>query len=43
MALTFMWGLWPGTYELCVTDVTAEGYVYDPDQNLETCDTITLP
>ena len=43
MAVTPMWGFWPGTYQLCVTDVTAEGYVYDPDQNLETCETIALP
>ena len=32
----------PGTYQLCVTNVTKEGYVYDPDQNWETCDTITV-
>jgi hypothetical protein len=29
-----------GLYELCVTAVQAEGHVYDPDQNRETCDTI---
>lgn len=32
-----------GAFELCVTDVTAAGYLYDPSQNGETCDTLTLP
>lgn len=32
-----------GRYWLCVVDVTADGYLYDPDQNLETCDTIAVP
>ena len=34
---------WSGTYELCVTDVTAGGYVYDPSQNLEDCAEVTVP
>ena len=34
---------WSGTYDLCVTDVSAAGYVYDPNMNFETCDSITLP
>jgi len=32
-----------GTYEFCVTNVVKSGYIYDPAQNLETCDTITVP
>jgi hypothetical protein len=32
-----------GVYEFCVTDVVKAGFVYDPAQNLETCDTITVP
>jgi formylglycine-generating enzyme required for sulfatase activity len=43
LAFPIMVGYWSGTYELCVTNVTAPGYVYDPSMNLETCDTITLP
>jgi hypothetical protein len=29
-----------GTYELCVDNVTAAGYMYDPGMNWETCDSI---
>ncbi len=32
-----------GVYQICVTDVTKDGYVYDPTQNEETCDTLTVP
>jgi hypothetical protein len=32
-----------GTYEFCVTNVVKAGYLYDPAQNIETCDTITVP
>jgi len=43
VAVPFTLGSWPGSYQLCVTDVTAPGYLYDPSMNLETCDSITLP
>ncbi len=33
----------PGGYQICVTDVAKSGYTYDPNQNVETCDTITVP
>ncbi len=32
-----------GTYTLCVDNVTAAGYVYDPGMNWETCDSIVYP
>jgi len=32
-----------GTHQLCVTNVVKSGYVYDPSQNAETCDTVTIP
>jgi len=32
-----------GEYELCVTNVVASGYTYDPDQNIETCETVVVP
>jgi hypothetical protein len=32
-----------GVYEFCVTDVEKAGYVYDPDQNGETCDQLSVP
>ncbi len=32
-----------GAYQFCVTDVSLAGYVYDPSQNVETCDSITFP
>jgi hypothetical protein len=32
-----------GTWQLCVTDILKEGYTYDPSQNVETCDSITIP
>ena len=32
-----------GTWTFCVTDVVKEGYAYDPSQNVETCDSLTLP
>jgi subtilisin family serine protease len=32
-----------GVFGLCVTDVTKPGWIYDPDQNGETCDSLTVP
>ncbi len=32
-----------GIFEICVTDVTKEGYLYDPSQNRETCDSLAVP
>jgi hypothetical protein len=32
-----------GIYEVCVTDITKAGYVYDPGQNNETCETVSVP
>ena len=32
-----------GPYELCVFTVSKEGWEYDPDLNVETCDTFTVP
>jgi hypothetical protein len=32
-----------GTYQLCVTDVEAQGYFYDWTNNIETCDTDQAP
>ena len=32
-----------GEYELCVTNVVASGYTYDPGQNIETCETVVVP
>jgi hypothetical protein len=32
-----------GTCEVCVTDVEKDGYLYDPDQNFQTCETVALP
>jgi hypothetical protein len=32
-----------GTFELCVSDVQKEGYLYDPEQNLQTCATVQVP
>jgi len=32
-----------GVLQLCVTNVAKDGYAYDPGQNGETCDTITVP
>jgi subtilisin family serine protease len=32
-----------GTYQVCVTGVGKAGFVYDPDQNWETCDSIPTP
>jgi hypothetical protein len=32
-----------GVYQFCVADVVKAGFVYDPSQNGETCDTITVP
>lgn len=31
-----------GTYRLCVTDVTKDGWQYDPDLNGETCGTLVI-
>jgi hypothetical protein len=32
-----------GTHQICVTNVAKSGYVYDPSQNAETCDAVTIP
>ncbi len=32
-----------GTWQLCVTEIVAAGYVYDPALNNETCDSIVYP
>jgi hypothetical protein len=32
-----------GVYEVCVTDVALAGWTYDPSQNVETCETISVP
>ena len=32
-----------GPYTLCVDWVSKEGWEYDPDLNVETCDTFTVP
>jgi hypothetical protein len=37
------WSVQTGTYQVCVTDVSKSGYLYDPGQNNETCDWITVP
>jgi hypothetical protein len=31
-----------GTYELCVTDVTLDGWLYDAGQNVESCGMLTI-
>jgi hypothetical protein len=28
---------------LCVTGISLAGWSYDPNQNVETCDTVTVP
>jgi hypothetical protein len=37
-------GVWAGSgeYRLCVTDVTLEGWLYDPEENLETCGVLVI-
>ena len=32
----------PGSYEICVTDVVKENWLYDPDANVETCETLMI-
>ena len=32
-----------GDYECCVTDVVKDGWVYRPNQNVQTCETVTVP
>jgi hypothetical protein len=32
-----------GDHEICVQDVTAAAYYYDPAMNWETCEIITIP
>jgi hypothetical protein len=32
-----------GTHSICVTNVVKSGYVYDPSQNGETCDSVSIP
>lgn len=32
-----------GTFTFCVTDANKSGYTYDPTQNVETCDSVTVP
>ncbi len=36
--------VWAGTgaYQLCVTDVTKDGWLYKPDLNLETCSVLVI-
>jgi hypothetical protein len=36
-------GYQTGTFQLCVTDVVKAGWTYDPNQNVETCVSITVP
>jgi hypothetical protein len=36
-------GYQTGTFQLCVTNVVLAGFTYDPNQNVETCDTIAVP
>lgn len=43
LAWFWTWSLQSGTYQICVTDVTMDGYVYDPSQNVETCETLVVP
>jgi hypothetical protein len=43
MAAFKITGAQDGEYGFCVTDVTKEGWVYDAEQNVETCDTISVP
>jgi hypothetical protein len=33
----------PGTYQFCVVDVGKDRYIYDPDQNWQTCQDIEVP
>lgn len=32
-----------GAHSLCVTSVAKTGYIYDPSQNVKTCETLTIP
>jgi hypothetical protein len=32
-----------GIHEVCVTDITKTGYIYDPSQNNQTCETVDIP
>jgi hypothetical protein len=32
-----------GTHSICVTNVAKSGFIYDPIQNGETCDAVTIP
>jgi hypothetical protein len=36
--------IWAGSgeYQLCVTDVTADDWLYDPSSNVETCGTLVI-
>jgi hypothetical protein len=43
LAFPLMLGHWSGTYVLDLTNMTAAGYVYDPNMNYESSATITLP
>jgi hypothetical protein len=31
-----------GIYEICVTDLVKEGWLYDPEQNVKTCDSLMV-
>ena len=43
-AASFRFRAWEsGLYELCVFTVTKDGWEYDPELNVETCDTFTVP
>lgn len=32
----------PGTYGVCVLDLSRDGFVYDPGANVETCEEILV-
>jgi hypothetical protein len=32
-----------GAFQVCVTDIVKAGYLYDPDGNVETCDSLNVP
>ena len=43
-AASFRFKPWAsGLYKLCVFSVTKEGWQYDPDSNVETCETLMVP
>jgi hypothetical protein len=42
IAIFSIWEGW-GDYEICVTDVTKDGRVYDPELDWESCPVFTMP